>query len=469
MVIHQSMLKYFKTFISANLQCQPQDKILVTVSGGIDSVAMAELFHRAGYRIGIAHCNFGLRGKESNGDETLVARLAESFGAPFYVKKFNPEAFSHLQGHSVQMAARELRYRWFEEVRATEGYDYIAAAHHLDDQTETFFINLLRGTGIAGLHGILPIQGKLIRPMLFATRSEITNFVAVNKLEYRDDSSNSSLKYVRNKIRHELIKILQEINPGITESLQETIMRLREFEAIGSEAVEKRLRKIRRKKAGITLIDIEGLKALQPINTFAWELLSPFGFSHTQIRDIIRSLKGESGRQFISATHRLLRDREELIIMEMSGGANKRSCGRVEKQWTDAGNGVNDSSAVYTIDKGIKRIEVPVKLRINLKDHFPGLQIPAGKEFASVDYHKLEFPLTLRRWRTGDAFYPFGMTRKQKLSDFLINAKISVAAKENIWLLCSGEKIVWVVGHRIDNRFRINQKTQSVLQIKVSL
>ncbi len=461
------MIDRFQSFVSANKLCQPANRILLAVSGGMDSVAMAELFHQARFRFGIAHCNFGLRGAESDGEEEFVRQLAEGYRVPVHVRQFENRDFTELDGFSVQMAARELRYRWFEEIREKERYDFIATAHHLDDQAETFFINLARGTGISGLHGILPLQGRLIRPLLFTTRGEIEEFIGATGLRYRSDSSNASVKYLRNKIRHELLPVLKEINPAIIASLADTMKRIREFEAVGQTVISGVRKKIVKPGKGQTKINISGLKALEPLHIFAWELLSPFGFNAAQLSDIIRSLDGESGATFLSPTHRLIRDREELIIKRTGGQAVGRTGGQADGR--TGGQAVGRTGGrVYSVEKGVKIIHEPIALKFSLKKYSSALKIPSGREFASLDYDKLEFPLTLRKWVKGDAFHPFGMNRKQKLSDFFINCKMSLPEKEETWLLCSGKRIVWVVGHRIDNRFRVTAKTRQVLQIRLS-
>lgn len=447
------MINAFRSYISENRLCQPGDKILLAVSGGIDSVTMTDLFHQAGFRFGIAHCNFGLRGKESDGDEKFVESMAKKYQVPVYIKRYGSADFADKTGFSTQMAARQLRYNWFEETRINEGYDFIATAHHLDDQAETFFINLARGTGIAGLHGILPRQGSLIRPMLFTTREEIAAYAKSSNLRYREDSSNLSLKYLRNKIRHELLPILKEITPGIISSLTDTIGRLREFEAIGQQIIEEKRKKILRISGSQIRIGIAGLKALTPPAIYSWELLSPYGFNATQVTEIIRSLGGESGKTFYSPSHRLIREREELVITPI----------------TDTGCSLRDDLQVYSIEEESRQIDHPVRLKFEVKKHSPRLPIPPDREFATLDYDKLEFPLTLRKWQKGDSFCPFGMTKKQKLSDFFINAKISLSDKEESWLLCSGSRIAWVVGYRIDNRFRITSRTRNVLQVRVTL
>jgi tRNA(Ile)-lysidine synthase len=445
------MVNRFKSFITENQLCRPGDKILVAVSGGMDSMAMLSLFLKTGYRVGIAHCNFGLRGMESDGDEEFVKGAAEKFKVPVYFKRYGNADFTHKNGLSVQMAAREMRYAWFEETRISKGYDWIAVAHHLDDQAETFFINLARGTGISGLHGILPQQGKVIRPLLFASREEIESFVRENKLGYRDDSPNTTVKYLRNKIRHELMPVLKEINPGMTASLAATISRLRDFEMIGQPVIAEARDKIVTTKGEQTEISISGLKALQPLAIFAWEILSPFGFNQSQVSDIILSLDSESGRRFYSSTHRLIRDREALIITQVQ-----------DDRWK-----MEEDQKSYLIEEGTTSVDFPVTLKLRVIECNQGIEIPMGREFASLDLAKLEFPLTLRRWQKGDSFYPFGMTRKQKLSDYFINAKISLSEKEETWVVCSGTRIAWIVGLRADNRFRITGKTAKILQVKL--
>ncbi len=445
------MISAFTSFITANKLFRREDKILLAVSGGMDSVTMTELFHRAGFNFGIAHCNFSLRGMESDADSTFVETLAMSFGVPFFSITFNTSTYAEDHGISIQMAARELRYPWFEAIRKDHGYDYIATAHHLDDQAETFFINLIRGTGISGLHGIIPAQGKLIRPMLFTSRQEIELFVKSEALQYREDSSNASDKYTRNKIRHQLLPVLKAMNPEFITSLTETIDKIRGFEEIGQVAVNKIRHKIMRSMDGQTTMDIDRLSKLHPRDAFAWELLCPFGFSQAQVANILQSLGRESGKTFYSQEYRLIRDRDKLIITRRK----------------DPESGHSDEDELIFIEKGVEQVINPICLYLAQKENFPGIQIPVSKEVASLDFDKLVFPLTLRKWRSGDSFYPFGMQRKQKLSDFFINSKVSLARKENTWLLCSGSKIVWVVGLRIDNRFRITGKTKCILKIRL--
>ena len=320
------MLKEFKAFIETENLFSQEDKVLLAVSGGIDSVVMAELFHLAGYSFGIAHCNFSLRGKESEGDEAFVEKLAKNYHVPFYRKKFLTAKEAKEKGISIQMAARELRYRWFEEILEKEKYACVATAHHLDDQVETFFINLLRSTGIAGLHGILPKQGNLIRPMLFTFRNDIEAFARKHKLTFREDSSNTETKYLRNKIRHEIIPVFRELNPAFPQNLSETISRLRETETLFRASIEEVRKKILHEEKNEIHILIKALKKLEPIGIYSFELLTPFGFHEAVIRDILLSPDDASGTTFYSPTHRLIMNRGELILVPL---ASKKESGLI--------------------------------------------------------------------------------------------------------------------------------------------
>lgn len=443
------MLKAFKAFITSENLFGPKDKILLAVSGGIDSVVMCDLFHRAGYTFGIAHCNFGLRGKESKGDQQFVESLAKKYKAPFFTRKFLTKKDAKDNRISIQMAARELRYMWFTELLQKEGYTYVATGHHLDDQAETFFINLLRNTGIAGLHGILPKQGNLIRPLLFTHREQIEAYANKHKLEYREDSSNAEVKYIRNKIRHEIIPVFRELNPSFLEILSETISRMRETEIIFRESIDLARKKIIRKEKKEIHIRIEDLKQLTPPEIYQFEILSPYGFNEAVIRDILNSPEEASGKVFYSPTHRLIKNRDELIIDDLF--AKKE-------------NGLK--TAEFSIPANRKEIRKPIHLSFKKIIQDADFNIDFSNEVANLDLHKIEFPLVLRKWYKGDSFFPYGMNKKKKLSDYFINNKLSVPEKENTWLLCSGPSILWIVGQRIDHRFRVTSQTKEVLQVR---
>ncbi len=435
------MLQDFKTYIKVEGLFANSDRILLAVSGGVDSIAMVRLFKDAGFNFGIAHSNFGLRGQESDGDETFVKDLAVRVGAPFHVKHFDTKHFASGQKISIQMAARDLRYEWFNEVLTENGYDYIATAHHLDDQAETFFINILRGTGISGMHGILPKQGKIIRPLMFTTRERISAFALGLGLDWREDRSNKSRKYLRNKLRLDVLAELYKINPHFSHKLNESINHLRDVESIYNSHI-----------AGITadlvqntpegiLISIDWVYEYQPHDTYLFELLKPYGFTFAVVKEIVHSLDTFSGKIFYSPTHRLLRDRENFIIQPLADLKAESS-----------------HSDIYTLKRETAQIETPILLTTYETDEVGNL--PIGKSsIACVDADKLTFPLHLRKWEKGDWFMPLGLKGKKKLSDFFVDQKFSLAEKEKTWLLVSGNDIVWVIGKRIDNRFRITSKT----------
>ena len=434
------MLNEFIKYCKKEKLFSEDDKILLAVSGGIDSVVMAELFFLAEYDFGIAHCNFKLRGKDSDKDEKFVKNLATKFKVPFFIKRFDTYKYSDENKISIQMAARELRYYWFTELLEKEDYKYTATAHHRDDSIETFFINLIRGTGISGLHGILPKQGNLIRPLLFAGRDEIEVFKKENKIKFREDKSNLSDKYLRNKIRHKLIPVIKEIEPEIEKVMQKNISRFSETENIYFKEIEKREKKIVKKETGKIIISIDELRKLKSLKTYLYEFLLPFNFTFSDVENITISLEGISGKQFYSPTHRLLKDRNNLIIAPLS----------------------ENEIQEFFIEKTDKGILSPLRLKIKIEKN---IELSSDKNIACLDYSKLEFPLILRKWKRGDVFVPFGMTGKKKLSDFFIDQKLSIIQKEQIWLLCSGENIVWIVGHRIDNRYRITKNTKQVFKL----
>lgn len=422
----------------------PSDKILLTVSGGIDSVVMCDLFHKAGFNFAIAHCNFRLRAKESELDEVFVRGLAKKYKAPFFCKRFNTAAFAEEKNISTQMAARELRYRWFKEIRRKEKFQYIATAHHQDDSIETYFINFIRGTGISGLHGILPKQGKVIRPLLFSDRNSIVSYARKHKLDHREDSSNASDKYMRNKLRLQIIPALKELNPALATTITENIHRLKNVELIYKKAVENQCSTIVKKNSNNITIPIEQLKKLQPLETYLYEFLKPYHFNAGTVKSIVEGLNGVSGKQFFSDTHRLIKDRDLLII------ENRKSKKQIQKK------------EIFEIKRDQKKLMFDrLVLQFKILHVMPDPRISKPKS-EYIDLDKLEFPLEVRKWQKGDAFYPLGMKGKKKLSDFFIDKKLSINQKENTWLLTSKGEIVWVIGLRMDDRFKITDKTQRI-------
>ena len=438
------MLNPFKNFISEENLFLKDDKILVAISGGIDSVALCHLMHDAEYSFGIAHCNFQLRGDESDGDEKFVKQLAKDFGVNFHVKKFETKKHSEENNISIQMAARELRYSWFEDIREKNKYHSVAVAHHLDDETETFFINLVRGTGIAGLHGIKPKTGNIIRPLLFTNRTEIEKYINKKKIKFREDSSNSSDKYLRNKIRHQLIPLLKEMNPDIKDSLSSTIARIGKIENIFNEVVENEKRKIITKEESLIKLDIKAILKLNEKEIYLYEFLKPYGFNGDMISKIVSSLKAESGKIFLSSSHKLVKDRDYLLITSLDNTAKQED---------------------YKITAESTLITVPLKIKFSVSNIDKDFKIPNNKNIATLDYDKLNFPLTMRTWEAGDFFYPIGMKGKKKLSDFFTDIKLSLFEKDNTWILCNGSEIAWIVGQRIDERYKVTEETKKIIKI----
>jgi len=439
------MFEKFKSYIRKEKLFEPTDKILLTVSGGMDSVVMLELFHQAGFEFGIAHVNFKLRGDESDGDQLFVEGLAKKYNALLHINSFDTKEYAKKYKLSTQMAARELRYQFFEEIRKEFDYQYIATAHHTDDQVETLFINLLRGTGIAGLRGILPKQNGLIRPLLFAKREEIVNFRVEHNLPYREDSSNASDNYLRNKIRHQLMPALEGLDANYLDLLNANMKRFGESEQIYKQHINLVRSELQFQKSGRIYISVEKLKKYSPLVTYLFELLKPFGFLFSQAEDIVQSLDHESGKHFFSETHELLKDREYLIIRD--------------KQLAQANN-------TLEIDESTESIDFPICLKfkkLSLLDYFV---MPTHHNIGALDYAKLKFPLTIRKWEEGDVFCPLGSKFKKKLSNFFIDRKFNLFEKEDAYLLCSGEDIVWIIGHQLDDRFKITDKTKDVFWVE---
>jgi tRNA(Ile)-lysidine synthase len=437
------MIQQFNSYISAKDLCRPGDRILLAVSGGIDSVVMTHLFMEAGYDCAVAHCNFRLRGEESDMDEAFVRSLAHSLDIPVYVKKFDVEAVMNEHGISLQMAARDLRYQWFEELLTQHSMDRVATAHNKNDAVETFFLNLSRGSGIRGLKGIAPRRGKIIRPILFASRSRIESFQQARGIGFREDSSNLETKYQRNKIRHDVLPVMEQIHPGFLEIMYGNMERLEEVYEIYNQYIEQVRMEIFDERQGKTVIDTGRLKALTPLATWFYELFSPYGFTRSQCEGIRKIMDSDSGRQSISTTHRLFKDRDRMILVPVESESFER----------------------YYLDDPGKQSLLPFPMDMEVLERSDLEAIPDDPMTACLDLDTIQFPLTIRRWMHGDYFYPLGMEQLKKLSDFFVDNKVPVPEKERIWIIASGKKIVWVMGYRIDNRFRITPDTTRVLRL----
>jgi len=439
------MLEQFNTYIREQDLCKPGDHILLAVSGGIDSVAMAHLFRIAGYRCSMAHCNFQLRGADSESDEQFVRALAFSLKMPFFVKKFDVDERMREEGISLQMAARELRYEWFEELLTEHGCDYLATAHNKNDSVETFIMNLMRGTGIKGLTGIAPGKGKLLRPLLFASREDIIAYRNERDIEFREDTSNMETKYRRNKIRHDIIPIMEQINPAFLETMTSNMDRLNEIHEIFSHAVEQARKEIFKIEPGRIRIDAAKLKMLKPLGTWLFELFSPYGFSRLQCEGIEKIIDAAPGRHSISTTHQLYKDRSDLILVPSKPESFDR----------------------YYLDSPRNHSSLPFPMDVEVLERHVLEKIPSDQLVACLDLDEIQFPLTIRHWMHGDYFFPLGMDQIKKLSDFFVDQKIPVPEKQRTWIMASGKKIVWIMGHRIDNRFRITGTTTKVLLLRL--
>lgn len=440
------MDKAFVSYINQESLFLTSDSILLTVSGGVDSIVMCELFHKANLKFSIAHCNFQLRNEESDEDELFVKQVASNYNVPVHIIKFNTLTYSKKNKVSTQVAARELRYQWFEEIRLKHNYSYIATAHHQNDAIETFFINLMRGSGISGLRSILSKHDRIIRPLLFASKKQIIIYAKKNKLAYREDSSNASDKYLRNQLRHQVIPLLNELNSSFENSLIHTLANLRATELIYNAAVEKiKSTHLIVDKNGVR-ISIKKLKGLSPLVTYLYEFLKNYNFNSTIVQEISNSLDATSGKLFYSATHRLVKDRDFLIIeplAKLSIEQNK-----------------------YLINE--EQLSLPeLHLFFKVIKNTATVTLPTSTQQAALDYDKLIFPLEIRRWKVGDRFRPLGMKGEKKLSDFFIDKKLSIAEKENTWVLCSAKKIVWVLGLRIDDYYKVTASTKKIYLVEI--
>jgi tRNA(Ile)-lysidine synthase len=439
------MLEALKQHITSLNLFSPDDKILLAVSGGIDSMVMLHLFRQMNNSIGVAHCNFQLRGHESDEDEQFVRTSVEMLGIPFYCVKFETALYAEENHLSIQMAARELRYTWFENLRKKHDYSYIATAHNADDSIETFFINLSRGCGIDGLTGIKPKSGKIIRPLLFAPRERILQYLKRKGVLYREDSSNSTDKYLRNFIRHNLLPVLDEASSNFRKGIQTTIQNLISSQTLYSYCLDRIKDEIVTHSSNTVYIDIPGLKKFEQTATVLWEILSNYQFNRESCLEIAGSMDAQPGKVFLSSTHRLIKDREKLIITPLPKNEN----------------------AIFYIDQDSIPAGMPFRMEIQVEDVNGSLLIDRNPDVAILDYAMLEWPLILRKWKPGDYFAPLGMENLKKVSDFLIDLKLSIPEKEDIWVLESANRIVWVTGKRIDHRFRFKDFTRKIARIKI--
>ena len=446
------MLQKFKEHINANFPFLKDKKLLIAVSGGIDSVVLTHLFYELNFTIGLAHCNFQLRGKESDLDEEFVRNLSQKMDCPFFVKKCNTSEYATKNKQSIQIAARNLRYHWFTELVNKHHFDYVLTAHHADDNLETFLINLTRGTGLDGFTGIPKINGNIIRPLLAFSRDEIIAYAkdtstSLNmNIEWREDESNSSTKYVRNKIRHQVIPVLKEINPNLLETFSKTSENLQESKQIITDRVQEISSKIIEKDFSsnieITKINIKKLQQLSNPKAYLYQFLKAYNF--TEWNDVYHLLSAQSGKQVFSETHRLLKDRGFLLLSE---------------------NLIPAETKPFLIDENTSEITVPIYLTIEEVSEIS----TENKQTIYIDKDLLKFPLIVKKWGKGDYICLIGMKGSKKISKYFKDAKYSLLEKENTWLLYNANnEVIWIINERQDRRFITTTSTKNILKITTS-
>lgn len=421
-----------------------KDRLLIATSGGVDSVVLCKLCQLAELDFGIAHCNFRLRGDDSNRDEAFVKAFAQQLNVPFYSIEFDTKKYAQDNKVSTQVAARELRYKWFEKVRAVNNYDYILTAHHADDNIETVVMSFFRGTGIKGLTGINNKNGKLRRPLLFARRKELEVFLQEYNLHYVQDESNLHDDYTRNYFRNKILPMIAEVYPEVNGNILGNIERMKDMAMLYDEAIEWKRRKLVEQKGNEFYIPVLLVQQQQPLQTVLYEIVKKYAFTPAQLTDILQLLQSESGKYVASSSHRILRNRKHLVIAPLQ-----------EVQNTTI---IIEAPGTYTFKEGEMEIRHIDKT---------GSVITADNNMALIDATNIEYPLILRPWKTGDYFYPLGMQKKKKISRFLIDKKLSMIDKEKVWVLEANKKIIWVAGHRIDDRVKITTGTKKILQVKL--
>ena len=438
------MHKIFKNHIESNLGFLIEKRLIVAISGGLDSVVLAHLCKGLNLNFALAHCNFNLRGEESDADEDFVLDLAETLDVEVFIQNFDTQAYADEHKRSIQMAARELRYDWFKELAEQLKFDYILTAHHADDNLETFLINFTRGTGLNGLTGIPVVNDIVVRPLLQFSREQIKAYAKNENILWRDDSSNSSRKYLRNKLRHEVVPILKQINPNVLDSFQNTIENLNDTAEIVADSL------VAFANRAITTIDESGIsykisefKKFNNPKSYLFEMFKDYGF--TEWNDIEDLLDAQSGKLVLSNTHRLIKHREYLILTELKSN-----------------NNLVVTLSEVEVQKG--SLETPCGI-LSFED-VEGV-FDASKNVIFIDKEKLKFPLELRLWKEGDFFHPSGMTGKKKISKYLKDEKLSLVEKENTWVLTSEDQIIWVVGKRSDERFKVTEKTKQILKVEL--
>ncbi len=439
------MLKLFEVNIHKNTLFSKADKLLVAFSGGVDSVVLSDLLNKAGYQFDLAHCNFQLRGIEANDDTEFCKSYAKTINANCHVTYFDTKEYALKNKLSIQMAARNLRYTWFKELIEKNHYTYILTAHHANDNIETLFVNLIRGTGIKGLQGIPEKQNNIVRPLLFATKEAIKQYALKNKLSCREDSSNQEVKYKRNFIRHQIVPELKKLNPALEETINTSIHFFKQSSEIVSQFADLKFKEICKQENNQLLIDIKLLLNEKQKETLLFEWLYPKNFKTSQIQQLCEVLIADKhiGKQFSSATHELVIDRKYIIVK------------LIEKE-------ILIKEFVINSVSDIKHLPIELSFEETTETEFS-----KNKNEITIAYTDNLFPLTLRKWKTGDKFKPLGLNGFKKLSDYFKDIKLSLFEKEAVWILENKEHIIWIVGHHMDDRCKVVEGTEKMIKISL--
>ncbi len=434
---------YIQKVLSEQCLVKETDKLLVAVSGGADSMALLHLLHTLGYEVAAAHCNFKLRAQESDSDEQLVRSYCTSESIHLYIESFETKAYAKKQGISIEMAARDLRYSWFNDLILKHSFDAIVTGHHGNDSIETFFLNLVRGTGVKGLSGIQFRHLNVVRPLLDFPRSAVESYCSEHAIGFVHDKSNDDTKFVRNKIRHEIMPVLESINPSFFDTMQTNMAHIKEAEQILENEVERFCSQVLVNEHEKVIIPISKFEEFPQYRTILFEVLRPYGFNSSVVNNIVTQLHATSGKQFFSDTHRLIKDRHNLLIMP------KQEL-QVQHFW---------------LEEGQSNQLLNVQVKLFLKS--PDFKFSRDPKLIHLDADLVDLPVLVRKWQKGDTFIPLGMKGFKKVSDFFIDEKFSIADKEDAWLMVSGDDIVGILGQRIDNRFKVSPRTQQILEIRL--
>lgn len=440
------LLEKFIQFIDQKNLFSSKDKLLLAVSGGVDSTVLCDLCHRSGFDFAIAHCNFQLRADDSDRDEQFVKGLAAKYNVAFYSKTFGTKKIAAEQKTSIEETARNLRYEWFNELMTPgsglQAPNYLLTGHHADDNIETVLMKFFRGTGIKGMRGILPKNGKIIRPLLFTRRKELEDYALQNQLEFVTDHTNVEEEYTRNFFRNRVLPMVREFFPEAEQNILNNTERFVEMEELYDQAIAMHKSKLLEIKGTEIHIPVLKLKKVKPLHSITYEIIKDFGFTAHQTDEVIALLDRETGKYVSSASHRVIKNRNWLIIA-------------TTKQ---------EEAKTVVVEQAVKKILFEggtLQLEVTSNQ-----QPVTNNDIAFLDLNAIQFPLLLRKWKTGDYFYPLGMKKKKKLARFFIDQKLSKTQKENAWVIESDKRILWVLGHRIDDRFKITNKTKEVLSVK---